>query len=112
MEPFCANCLVTVKGRKHCSSCKVMVIGDRVPMVERATKLCPEADEALKYAIIALFCLGIILGPVALSKASAARKLINADPSLLGSSQVTAATVMAIFAIGLWLLANIERFAS
>ncbi len=106
MEPFCTNCLVTVRGRKHCSSCKVMAVGDRMPVVEAdATIPCSEAEEALKYAIIGIFCFGPILEPVALFKAIQAKKLIAANPALSGSGKVTAAIVIASIIIGIYGLA-------
>lgn len=112
MEPFCANCLVAVRGRKYCSSCKVMAIGDRMPMVEQATFPCPEADEALKYALIGIICFGIILGPVAISKAMQAKKMIAANPSLTGSGKATAALIIGILDFVLSLLFFVSKFKS
>ena len=60
-EPFCPNCLVTVKGRRYCASCKVMALSGQAPVFAQVTEECAEAGEALKYAIIGIFCLGIIL---------------------------------------------------
>jgi hypothetical protein len=105
MEPFCANCLVTVRGRKYCSSCKVMAVGDRMPMVEVATMPCPEADEALKYALIGIVCLGFILQPIALVKAIQAKKLIAANPALTGSGKATAAIVISCVILSLYAIA-------
>jgi hypothetical protein len=102
MEPFCANCLVTVRGRKYCSSCKVMAVGDRMPMVEMATIPCEEANEALKYALIGIVCLGFILQPIALVKAIQAKKLIAANPALTGSGKATAAMVISCVVLGLY----------
>ncbi len=78
-------------------------------MDEEPTKPCAEADEALKYAIISIFCFGIILAPVALSRAAKARALIAGDPRLQGSGKVTAATVIACCVLGLWILGVLAR---
>lgn len=110
MEPFCANCLVFVRGQKYCSSCKVMAIGDRVPVVERATTPCAEANEALKYAVIGIFCFGIILEPIAISKSLKARQLIRANPALTGYGKTTATLVIAGFALLLWVLSLLSLF--
>ena len=60
-------------GQMYCASCKSMAVS-ATPAYESATIPCKEADEALKYAIIGLFCFGIILGPMALIKATKAQK--------------------------------------
>jgi hypothetical protein len=112
MELFCANCLVFVRGQKYCSSCKVMAIGDRMPVVERATMPCKEADEALRWAIIGIFCFGIILGPIAISKALKARRLIEANPALTGYGKTTATLIIAALTMLLWIGGIFSRFNS
>jgi hypothetical protein len=109
MEPFCSNCLVTIKGRKFCGSCKVTALGGVMPVVEGATEPCPEANEALKYALIGIICFGIILEPIAISKALAAKKMIAANPNLTGSGKATAALIIAPIVLILWVLSIIAR---
>jgi len=110
MEPFCANCLVSVRGRKYCSSCKVIAIGDRMPMVEvEPTVKCKEADEAFKYALIGIICFGIILEPIALFKGIQAKKLIAANPALMGSGKATAAIVISSVILGFWVIAILGK---
>jgi hypothetical protein len=109
MEPFCPNCLVSVRGRSYCASCKVLAIGDRPPVFEQATQPCAEANEALKYAIIGIFCFGIILEPIAISKALAAKKMIAANPNLTGSGKATAAMIIGIIGLVLWVIGVISR---
>src|SRR5256885_510760 len=111
MEPFCPHCLVTVKGRRYCASCKVMALGSQTPVFEQVTQPCKEADEALKYAIIGIFCFGIILEPIAISKAVAARKMMAANPNLTGSGKATAALVIGIIGLVLWLVGMIAKFS-
>ncbi|HWW60440.1 MAG TPA: hypothetical protein VN181_03640 [Thermoanaerobaculia bacterium] len=113
MEPFCANCLVAVRGRKYCSSCKVMAVGERMPMFEtEGTIACPEADEALKYALIGIICFGIILGPIAISKALQAKKAIAANPALTGSGKATTALIIGIADVLLTLVFYASKFRS
>jgi len=109
MEPFCPNCLVTVKGRPYCASCKVMAVGAQAPVFEQLTEECKEAGEALKYAIIGIFCFGIILEPIAISKALQAKKMIAANPNLTGEGKATAALVIGIVGLALWVISIIVR---
>lgn len=108
-EPFCSNCLVEIQGKKYCGSCKVLAIQGQ-PVVEEATLPCKEADEAFKYAIIGIFCFGIILEPIAISKALKAKKMIELNPRLTGSGKVTAALIIGIVSLLLWVLGIIGQF--
>jgi len=95
-EAFCPNCLVSIQGKNYCASCKVMAVQGQ-PMVEQATIPCAEASSALAYAIVGILCvLGIILGPIAISKALKAKKMMALNPRLTGSGKATAALVIGI----------------
>ncbi len=90
-----------------------MALSSNRPLIdERDMRPCKEADEALKYAIISLFCFGIILGPMAISKASKAKRMIEDDPRLTGSGKATAAIVIGIVAVVLWVLGLILRLST
>jgi|WetSurMetagenome_2_1015567.scaffolds.fasta_scaffold348584_1 hypothetical protein len=110
-ESFCGDCLVEIHGQKYCGSCKVLAVKGQL-VVEEATLPCKEANEALTYAIIGLFCFGIILEPIALVKASKARKMIELNPRLTGSGKVTAATIIACVGLGLWILGILARISA
>ncbi len=110
-EPFCRSCLVTVKGRTYCASCKVMALDGQTPVFAEVTRECAEAGDALKYAMIGIFCLGFIFGPIAISKAVAAKKLLAADPTLTGWGKANAAVVLGIVDLIVWLLSIFVRFA-
>ena len=107
-EPFCDNCLVDVQGQKYCGSCKVMALQGSSPAAV-ATTVCKEAKDALIMSIIGLFCFGIILEPLAIAKANEARRKMAADPTLTGSGMATAATVIAVIGLVLWVLGIIAR---
>ena len=54
----------------------------------------PEAKEALKYAIIGIFCFGFVLGPMAIVKGTSAKKAIAMDPRYDGEGMATAAQII------------------
>ena len=107
-ESFCSNCLVEMGGKQYCGSCKVMAVRG-TPVVEEATLPCKEADEALKYALIGIVCFGIILEPMALSKASKAKKMMALNPRLTGAGKASAAQIIGVVALILWVLGIIAR---
>lgn len=111
MEPFCPHCLVTVRGQRYCVSCKVMALGGRAPVFESITQPCAEASEALKYGIVSLLCIGIILGPIAISKGLAARRMMEANPNLTGSGKATAAIILGIVGFVFSLLLVVGKVA-
>ena len=104
-EPHCHNCLVEVGGQKYCEACKTLAVQGRTLVLEQATMPCKLASEALTTAIVSLFCFGMILGPVAIYKASKARKEIDADPQLTGWGKTNAAIFIGIVGLLLWLVA-------
>ena len=110
-EPFCANCLVDLQGQKYCGACKVMALPKGEHVLEEATEPSPEASEALKYAIVGMFCFGFILGPVAISKALKARNSIDANPRMTGSGKAIAAIVIGSVALVLSGLGLLVRMA-
>lgn len=108
MEPFCANCLVTMKGQKYCGSCKVTALGP-MPVFEATAEHSELANEAIKYAYIGIFCFGFILEPISLKKAFDARKMIEANPNLVGGGKVRAAFVIAPIVITIWVMRMLGR---
>ena len=112
-EPFCADCLVDIQGKKYCANCKVMVLAGRTPVPPAsAMRKCQEADDALKYAIVGIFCFGIILEPMAISKALKAKKMIETDPTLKGSGKVTAALWIGGIVLVLWIVGILARISN
>jgi Mrp family chromosome partitioning ATPase len=71
------------------------------PAFRQVSEECQEANDALKYAIIGVFCCGIIFAPIAIQKALRAKKMIAANPNLIGEGKATAALVIAIISVAL-----------
>lgn len=71
---------------------------------------CKEARDALIIAIISIFCFGIILGPVAIVKATKAKQLMRENPALTGEGKATAAIVIGIISTILSALGLIQIF--
>lgn len=111
-EAFCPNCLVNIQGKKYCGSCKIMAIQGYAPLIDEAAVPCETANEALKYALFGLICFGIILEPIAISKAMKARQEIAADPTLTGSGKANAALVIALIGLLLWAVGLVSRASS
>jgi hypothetical protein len=112
-DTFCPNCLVDIQGQQYCGSCKVLAIqGQGAPVMPGVVReTCKEAKDALIMAILGLFCFGIILGPVAIVKASKAKKMIARDPALGGEGMATAAMVIGVIVLVLWIIGMFVRFS-
>ena len=112
-ESFCSQCLVTIQGAKYCAECKKSALGkDAIASNDGPVGVCEEAGQALKYALIGILILGIILEPIAISKALKAKKMIAQNPRLEGAGKATAALVIGITALSLWLLGIIANVAA
>ena len=81
-----------------------MALRGGAPVLEEATIPCKEANEALTYSIVGIFCLGIILEPIAISKALKAKKMIEMNPQLAGAGKATAALIIGIVGLILSIL--------
>jgi hypothetical protein len=100
-----------MQGKQYCGSCKVMAVQGQ-PVIEEATLPCKEASNALTYAIVGIFCFGIILGPIAIVKALKAKKILETNPQLTGSGKATAALIIGIVVVILCVIGLIARFAA
>lgn len=97
-ENFCSSCGDIVRG--YCFRC-------RYPHPQAYTgpkHTLPEANDALKYAIIGLFCFGFVLGPMAVVKGTSAKKQIAADPRYDGEGVATAAQIIGGIEVALYVL--------
>lgn len=111
-EPFCSDCLVEIHGQKYCGACKMMTLRGAPGLEEEPNLPCKEANEALICAILGLFCFGIILEPVALSKAWKARQMMVMNPRLEGAGKVAASFILGAAGLLMWLAWLISRFNS
>lgn len=88
-EMVCPTCGDVVSG-SYCFRCRNLSGGEYTGPKETL----PEAKEALKYAIIGIFCFGFILGPMAIVKGTSAKKAIAMDPRYDGEGMATAAQIV------------------
>lgn len=107
-EAFCENCLVEVLGQKYCSGCKVIALQGPAPVLEGNVP-CELAKSALHYSILGFFCLGIVFGPIAISKALQARKQIREDPRLEGLAKANVALLLGITVLVIWAVGVVAR---
>ncbi len=71
-----------------------------------------DANDALIYSIIGFFCFGVVLGPIAISKANKALNLIKSDPGYTGKGKAQAGLIIGIIDIVFWvfgLIINLSR---
>ena len=71
-----------------------------------------EASSALTYAIVGIFCFGIILGPIAISKGSKAMKIIDSEPGWEGRGSAKAAVIIGWIDVVFFILGIIIRLSS
>ncbi|HET6979664.1 MAG TPA: DUF4190 domain-containing protein [Pyrinomonadaceae bacterium] len=88
-EMVCPTCGDVVSG-SYCFRCRNLNATD----YSGPKETLPEAKEALKYAIIGIFCFGIVLGPMAIVKGTSAKKTIAMDPRYEGEGMATAAQII------------------
>jgi RNA polymerase subunit RPABC4/transcription elongation factor Spt4 len=73
----------------------------------------PDASNALIWAIVGLFCCGIILGPVAISKGNDAKRVCDDFPGMYTNrGKAEAAVVIGWIALGLNILGLIMKIGS
>jgi len=93
-EAFCGNCLVEVDEKRYCGECKVMAVRETPVIIDEENKeSCEEAKLALRFALIGVFCLGFIMGPIAMIKATKARERFKEEPNLTGEGFAMAALI-------------------
>lgn len=104
----CPNCrAVLTIGTQICLSCRAITTPDGIYHGPKTN--APGAVASLVMSIIGLFLCGIILGPLAISKANSAKSAIQMDPTLGGEGLATAGKVIGIIAIVFWAIAVVIR---
>ena len=89
-EMVCPTC-GDIISNAYCFRCRNLQAGSEYTGPKQTL---PEAKEALKYAIIGIFCVGFILGPLAIIKGTSAKKTIAMDPRYEGEGMATAAQII------------------
>jgi hypothetical protein len=106
----CPNCRsLNPIGSQLCFACKAITSPDGIYNGPKTTP--KSATNALIAAIVGFFICGIILGPLAISKANEAKREIKADPSLQGEGTATAALVIGIIDIVGWIIVILSRMS-
>lgn len=97
----CPNCRTAIMvGTQVCPSCRAITTPDGLYHGPKTN--APGAVAALVCGIIGFFVCGLILGIVAISKANAAKRAIEADPTLGGGGMATAGLVLGILDLVAW----------
>lgn len=107
-ERLCSNCgKVTYAGDDVCRHCRLTISG--VPYWGPKTT-APQAKEALQYAIGGILCCGFLL-PLAIIKGNEAKAAIDADPRLGGRGLATAAQIIGVIGILLFIIQVLSLMA-
>jgi hypothetical protein len=99
----CPHCRTAViAGTPVCPACRAIMSPDGIYHGPKVN--APGAVAALVYGLVGLVFCQIILGPVAISKANAAKRAMASDPTLGGEGLATAGMVLGIVDLALFAL--------
>ena len=79
---------------------------------QRPKGVVKDASSALIFALVGIFCFGIVLGPIAIFKGIKAINTINFDPNYKGKGRAIAAIILGSLEVLLWVLGIIGRLAT
>jgi len=104
----CRNCGYSIAiGTQICPMCRAITSPDGI--YHGPKRNAPGAVASLVMGIVGLFICGLILGPLAISKANDAKNAMALDPTLGGRGLATAGTVIGVIAIVGWAIAMLMR---
>jgi len=107
----CPNCNQAIMvGSQFCSFCRAITSPDGIYHGPMTT--APGATASLVYGLIGLLFCGIIFGPLAISKANAAKRAIAENPTYSGSGLATAGTVLGIIDLIGWFIVVMIRLGA
>lgn len=100
---FCRNCRLEIHvSDLICPHCGVVTSPDGIYHGPKTN--APGAVASLVYALIGLFFCGVIFGPVAIAKASSAKRAMASNPAYGGGGLATAGMVIGIIDVALFVL--------
>ena len=105
---FCGHCLVAVRATRYCAACKMRAIQGGAA-AELGAEPCAEARQALVQGIIGMFCLGFVLGPMAIKNGLEAFTQFKADPRLTGWGKAVAGILLGVLDLVGWALMLVQR---
>ncbi len=104
----CPQCSKAIpEGTLICSFCRSVTSPDGIYHGPKIN--APGATAALVYGIVGFFVCGIVLGPLAISKANAAKRAMAENPTYGGAGLATAGTVLGVIDIIGWAIVLILR---
>jgi hypothetical protein len=107
----CPNCRVPIMaGTQVCPSCRAITSPDGIYHGPRVN--APGAVAALVFGILGFFICGIIFGIVAISKANAAKRMIESDPTYGGGGLATAGMIMGVIDLIAWAILLLVRLSA
>lgn len=107
----CPNCRTAIMvGTQVCPSCRAITTPDGLYHGPKVN--APGAVAALVCGIIGLFVCGLILGIVAITKANAAKRAIEGDPTLGGGGMATAGMVLGVIDLIAWAIIIVVRVSA
>jgi len=104
--PHCKKLIAA--GTQLCPICNMVTSPDGI--YHGPKTLAPDAKKALTSAIISIFICAPILAPRAIKTAKEAKALIDGNPAYGGRGMATAAQVIGVLAILLWVIGLLTRF--
>jgi hypothetical protein len=107
----CPRCRVPFAvGASICPACRMITSPDGIYHGPKTN--APGAVQALVFGLVGLVFCGVILGPVAISKASSAKAAMASNPTLGGEGLATAGTVLGIIDLVLFVVYLAIRVSS
>ena len=106
--PSCRSAIMV--GAQICPTCRAITSPDGLYHGPKIN--APGAAQALTFGIIGLFFCGVIFGPIAISKASAAKRAMASDPTLGGEGLATAGMVLGILDLVGWAILMLVRLSA
>lgn len=103
--PLCDYCQIQMGWNRYCFKCKELLAREMLgetpggpPRPAQVKPTCEEATQALIYAVIGIFCCGIVFGILAIIKSNEAKRRIRRY-GLSGEGMATAAYTIGIIDI-------------